>query len=84
MLEGTVRLPGSVGGADWQGGASNAETGILYVQSIAGPFVADLLKGDPKQTNLDYLAGLRAYPPQDRRGCRFSSRHTAGSPPPSI
>ena len=62
-LEGTVQLPGSVGGADWQGGAFDPETGILYVQSITGPFVADLLKGNPKQTDLDYLAGLRAYPP---------------------
>jgi quinoprotein glucose dehydrogenase len=62
-IEGTVQLPGSVGGADWQGGAFDPETGLLYVQSITGPFVADLLKGDPKQTNLDYVPGLRAYPP---------------------
>ena len=62
-LEGTVQLPGSVGGADWQGGAFDPETGLLYVQSITGPFVADLLKGGPGETNLDYVPGLRAYPP---------------------
>ena len=61
-VKGTVQLPGSVGGADWQGGAFDPETGILYVESITGPFVADIVKGDPKQTNLDYLPGLRAYP----------------------
>jgi quinoprotein glucose dehydrogenase len=59
---GTVQLPGSVGGADWQGGAFDPETGILYVQSITGPFVADLVKGTSK-SDLDYLPGLRAYPP---------------------
>jgi quinoprotein glucose dehydrogenase len=61
--KGTVQLPGSVGGADWQGGAFDPETGILYVQSITGPFTADLVKGDPKNTNLDYLPGTRAWTP---------------------
>ena len=61
--KGTVQLPGSVGGADWQGGAFDPETGILYVQSITGPFTADLLKGDPKTTNLNYVPGLRAWTP---------------------
>ena len=42
--------------------AFDPETGILYVESITGPFVADIVKGDPKQTNLDYLPGLRVYP----------------------
>jgi quinoprotein glucose dehydrogenase len=60
---GTIQLPGSVGGADWQSAAFDPETGMLYVESITGPFVADLVKGDPKRTNLDYVPGLRAYPP---------------------
>jgi quinoprotein glucose dehydrogenase len=62
-IKGTVQLPGSVGGADWQSGAFDPETGILYVQSITAPFVADLVKGDPRATDLDYVPGLRAYPP---------------------
>jgi quinoprotein glucose dehydrogenase len=62
-IKGTVQLPGSVGGADWQSGAFDPETGVLYVQSITAPFVADLDKGDPSKTDLDYVAGLRAYPP---------------------
>ena len=61
-IKGTVQLPGSVGGADWQSGAFDPETGILYVQSITAPFVADLNKGDPKATDLEYVPGLRAYP----------------------
>jgi quinoprotein glucose dehydrogenase len=43
-IKGTVQLPGSVGGADWQSGAFDPETKILYVQSITAPFVADLVK----------------------------------------
>ena len=62
-IKGTVQLPGSVGGADWQGGAFDKETGVLYVQSITAPFVADILKGDPEKTNLAYVPGVRAYPP---------------------
>ena len=38
----------------------------MYVQSITGPFIADIVKGDRQQTNLDYLAGRRAYPPGPR------------------
>ena len=36
---------------------------MLYVESITAPFVADLVKGDPARTNLNYVPGLRAYPP---------------------
>ena len=61
--KGTVQLPGSVGGADWQGAAFDPDSGRLYVSSITGPFVADLIKGDPARTDLDYLPGRRAYPP---------------------
>src|SRR5436190_1758443 len=62
-IRGTVQLPGSVGGADWQGGAFDPETGILYVPSITGPFTADIVKGDPKISNLDYVSGTRAWTP---------------------
>src|SRR5262249_55597124 len=44
--KGTLQLPGSVGGADWNGGAFDPETGILYVPSVTGTFAADLLPGD--------------------------------------
>ena len=47
--KGTIQLPGSVGGADWQGGAFDPDTGLLYVQSITGPFVADIIPGDPSK-----------------------------------
>ncbi|MBI2186851.1 MAG: PQQ-binding-like beta-propeller repeat protein [Acidobacteria bacterium] len=61
--KGTIQLPGSVGGADWQGAAFDPETGMLYVPSIAAPFVADLVAGNPKETNLSFTRGTREFPP---------------------
>jgi quinoprotein glucose dehydrogenase len=58
--KGTIQLPGSTGGGSWTGGAFDPETGMLYVPSRTNPFVADLVKGDPAQTNLQYRAGTRA------------------------
>jgi quinoprotein glucose dehydrogenase len=60
--KGTIQLPGSVGGADWQGGAFDPDTGLLYVPSITGPFVADIIPGDPAKTNLTFTRGTREYP----------------------
>jgi quinoprotein glucose dehydrogenase len=61
--KGTIQLPGSVGGGDWQGSAFDPETGMLYIPSIAAPFVADVIPGDPKNTNLTFTRGTREYPP---------------------
>ena len=59
-VKGTIQVPGSVGGADWTGASFDPETGMLYVPSMTNPFVANLLPGDPKQTNLKYRASSRA------------------------
>jgi glucose dehydrogenase len=58
--KGTIELPGSVGGADWTGAAFDPEAGMLYVPSMTNPFVANLLPGDPKDTNLRFRASTRA------------------------
>jgi quinoprotein glucose dehydrogenase len=58
---GTIQLPGSVGGADWQSGAFDPETGILYVQSITGPFTADIVKPASAESDLNYVSGVRAW-----------------------
>src|SRR5436309_11328088 len=63
QTKGTIQLPGSVGGADWQGAAFDPDTSILYVESITGPFVADIIPGNPNQTNLRFIRGTREYPP---------------------
>lgn len=58
---GTIQLPGSVGGADWQGGAFDPETGLLYVPSITAPFVADIVESDPKESDLRFVRGTRRW-----------------------
>jgi quinoprotein glucose dehydrogenase len=59
--KGTLQLPGSVGGADWNGAALDPETGILYVPSVTGTFAADLIPGDPSRTNLRFKNGTREF-----------------------
>ncbi len=61
--KGTIQLPGSVGGADWQGAAFDPDTGMLYVPSITGPFVADIIEGNAESTDLAFTKGTREYPP---------------------
>ncbi len=39
-LEGTLMLPGNIGGANWGGGAFDPESGILYVRSSRTPWIA--------------------------------------------
>ena len=58
-LKGTIEMPGSIGGADWTGAAFDPESGVLYVPSMTNPFVANLVPGDPKVTNLRYRASTR-------------------------
>jgi glucose dehydrogenase len=57
--KGTIQLPGSVGGADWTGAGFDPETGMLYVPSMTNPFVANLVSGNPQQSNLRYRASTR-------------------------
>ena len=50
--------PGFGGGANWQSGASDSETGFVYVGSITRPFVAGVVKTDPSDPNrAAYTAG---------------------------
>jgi quinoprotein glucose dehydrogenase len=61
----TITLPSPTGGANWQGGAADPETGILYVSSVT--FAAPIsLTPDPKRTDMDYLGqyGLKNIGPQ--------------------
>jgi quinoprotein glucose dehydrogenase len=43
-LQGTVMLPGVIGGANWGGGAFDPENGMLYVKSSNTPALARLVK----------------------------------------
>ncbi len=52
---GTLMLPDAVGGANWQGGVLDAETGILYVSSstVLRPMS---LEAAPHLSDMDYVA----------------------------
>ena len=55
--QGTIQMPGWVGGADWNGAAFDPETHTLYVPSISAPIVGSLIPGNPEQSNFDYVRG---------------------------
>ena len=57
--KGTIILPGYGGGANWESGAADPETGFVYVGSITSPNVIGLNKNDPATTKLDsdYVMG---------------------------
>jgi len=42
-IGGYVTLPRSVGGANWEGGAVDPETGVLFVSSIDSPYIESLV-----------------------------------------
>ena len=52
--QGTIQLPGTVGGADWTGAAFDPETGRLYVPSMTGPIAQNMMPGNPETSNLRY------------------------------
>jgi len=55
---GTIVAPGFGGGGNWQSGASDSETGFVYVGSVTNPFVAGVVKTDPPDPNrAAYTAG---------------------------
>ncbi|HET7925486.1 MAG TPA: PQQ-binding-like beta-propeller repeat protein, partial [Rhodanobacteraceae bacterium] len=56
---GTIQLAGASGGANWNGGAFDPETGVFYVGSRSVAFVADLFAPDPARSDLRYRAGMR-------------------------
>jgi quinoprotein glucose dehydrogenase len=56
--QGTLQLPGEIGGAQYTGSAFDRSTGILYVPSITSTFAADLIAGDD-QSGLRYVRGTR-------------------------
>lgn len=61
---GTIEIPGTAGGALWEGGAVDVETGVLYVGTTTSPTLLALTH-DPEYSDLDYIsAGLTVSGPQ--------------------
>jgi quinoprotein glucose dehydrogenase len=59
--KGTIILPGVQGGAQWEHGAADPETGLLYVGSATQPSLIALEKSD--ESDMDYVAVARAGVP---------------------
>jgi quinoprotein glucose dehydrogenase len=53
----TLLLPAHVGGANWQGGALDVETGVLYVASVTNQDPLSLTVADPKRSDMAYVGG---------------------------
>ncbi len=53
--KGTWVSPGYGGGANWNGGAFDPETGMMYVPTQNKPMVAALTPADRSLTNFDYV-----------------------------
>lgn len=64
--QGTWVQPGYGGGANWNGGAFDPETGWMYVPTKNQPMIAMLTKADPKLTNHDYVRGTTTVAPGPR------------------
>ncbi|MGE3509600.1 MAG: PQQ-binding-like beta-propeller repeat protein, partial [Vicinamibacterales bacterium] len=56
--KGLLQMPGWVGGADWNGGAFDPETGALYIPSVNAPIVSTLAPPDPKTSDFRFMNPL--------------------------
>jgi len=52
----TIQLPGTDGGALWQGASVDPETGMLYVPSVTNPYFASLQPGGTR-SEMPYIGG---------------------------
>jgi quinoprotein glucose dehydrogenase len=55
--KGTLMSPSHVGGANWQGGAFDPETGMLYVSSVNNPDALSVSPADPARSDMGYIGG---------------------------
>lgn len=57
----TLTLPSNTGGANWEGGCADPETGMLYVSSVTNAVPLAIVPADPKRSDMGYVA--RFIPP---------------------
>ncbi len=62
---GTLSLPGNLGGSNWEHGAYDPETGLLYVGSYTNPTV-HALAPDPQRSDMRYVGGAGGRVPAVR------------------
>ncbi len=57
--QGTILMPGWVGGANWGGAAFDPETGVLFIPSVTSPSVTALVPPPiPDSSDFRYVRGL--------------------------
>ena len=61
-LEGTVVMPGWIGGAGWGGGAFDSSTGTLYVKATNRPTLARLVEAESLAPGAGYVLDPSAAP----------------------
>ena len=54
---GTLMSPSHVGGSNWEGGAFDPETGMLYMASVNNPDALAVAKADPARSDMGYVGG---------------------------
>ena len=64
---GTIILPGFGGGANWESGAADPETGFVYVGSNTGPSVIALTRPQPNTQTAELYQRRRSRSAPDRR-----------------
>ena len=66
LMLGTLMLPSTTGGANWQGGSFDPETKIAYIFSSTDYDRRSLIN-DPKRSNMNYIdaANAKDAPPSD-------------------
>ena len=61
--QGTLSVPGLVGGTDWNGAGVDPETGILYVPSAHSGTVIGLVRSEHPRSDVDWvMKGLQHIP----------------------
>jgi quinoprotein glucose dehydrogenase len=53
-LQGTLMLPGNIGGANWGGGAFDPETAMLYVKTSNNVTISQVAKPESPEVDADY------------------------------
>ncbi|MDP9170975.1 MAG: pyrroloquinoline quinone-dependent dehydrogenase [Acidobacteriota bacterium] len=66
--KGIMLLPSHVGGSNWQGGAVDPETGMLYVSSVTNIDTLALAVSDPKRSDMAYIGAGRPGQPRPPGG----------------
>jgi quinoprotein glucose dehydrogenase len=64
---GTLMLPNVTGGANWQGGSYDPETGIFYIFSNTNPSSTGLIN-NPERSDMNFIRGVASNPDPEATG----------------